>query len=632
MKNIIIGTAGHIDHGKTALIQALTGTNTDSLKEEKQRGITIDIGFTYFDLPNGEKAGIVDVPGHEKFIKNMLAGVSGMDLVMLVIAADEGIMPQTKEHLDILSILRVKKGIVVLTKSDIVDDDWLEMVTEEVKEGVKGTFLEESPIVPVSSKTGDGLDLLKKEIQNQTEVIEEKKNDIPTRIPVDRVFTVDGFGTVVTGTQIEGVLKLGDEVKIYPNNIESKIRNIQVHGKDAKESYAGQRVAINLQNVKKDQISRGDVIAQKESMTETMMIDGKLELLKETNRVIENRTRVRLYHGTREVLGRVVLLDKEELRAGESGYVQYRLEENIAVKQGDYYVVRFYSPMETIGGGIVLDGQPKKHKRYKEDVLKDLKTLETGTQKDFVAMAIKKYSQNFETTKTISMKTGIKVDIFNQWTKQLEEDEEAVRLSEQVVVHQTKIEQLKKTSNEILNTYHEKYPYKNGMSKEEFRNKLLGDKSRLGDIIIGYMAEKEEIEDLGSQVKKRAHKPYYTKEQQKIYDEIKKHYEEAKYQVKQMTDIVSEFKNKEEATEIFQSIVENGEIVKIDGAIYLTKENYEKAKEAVKKYIKENGSITLGQFRDLVDTTRKYAVPILEKMDQDKITIKKEDERFLVEK
>ncbi|MGE5679044.1 MAG: selenocysteine-specific translation elongation factor, partial [Pseudomonadota bacterium] len=347
MKNVIIGTAGHIDHGKTTLIKALTGRDTDRLREEKERGISIELGFTYFDLPSGRRAGIIDVPGHEKFIKNMLAGAGGIDVVVFVIAADEGVMPQTREHLNILSLLKVKKGIIALTKKDMVDEEWLDMIIEQVRDEVQDSFLKDAKIIPVSSTTGEGLKELIAEIDTVTEVVEEKDTHEVFRLPVDRVFTITGFGTVVTGTLISGSISEGDRVEIYPGRSETRVRSIQVHEKSVKTAYAGQRVAVNIANVKLDEIARGDILAKPGSMEPTMMLDARLEMLKSDDKSIDNRDRLRFYHGTSEIMCRVVLLDREELEPGDSAFVQLRLEEETACMKGDRFVIRTYSPMLT---------------------------------------------------------------------------------------------------------------------------------------------------------------------------------------------------------------------------------------------------------------------------------------------
>lgn len=333
MKHFIIGTAGHIDHGKTTLIRALTGRNTDRLKEEQNRGISIELGFTYFDLPSGKRAGIIDVPGHEKFIKNMLAGVIGIDIVLLVVAADEGIMPQTAEHLAILDLLGINKGIIVITKTDLVEDEWIELIEEDIYEEVESTFLEGSPIVRVSSTHKSGIDELIKLIDEFSDIIEERDTKDMPRLPVDRAFSISGFGTVVTGTLLSGRLNLGDEVQIFPGNTTSRIRSLQVHDEDAEVAYGGQRVAINLAGVKREEVERGSIIAPINSMKSSMMVDVKVKVLKSADRSIENRTRLHLYIGTREVLCRIALLDKDQVNPGEEAYAQLRLEEEIVSKE-----------------------------------------------------------------------------------------------------------------------------------------------------------------------------------------------------------------------------------------------------------------------------------------------------------
>lgn len=333
MKHVIIGTAGHIDHGKTTLIRALTGRNTDRLKEEQKRGISIELGFTYFDLPSGKRAGIIDVPGHEKFIKNMLAGVMGIDIVLLVVAADEGVMPQTSEHLAILNLLGIEKGFVVITKSDLVDEEWLELVKEDVTDEIRGTFLEGAPIIPVSSTKGTGIEEVIELIDELTLKLEDREVDDMPRLPVDRVFSISGFGTIVTGTLLSGKLNTGDEIQVFPGNKIGRIRSLQVHDEDTSTAYAGQRVAINIAGLKKDEVDRGDVVAPVDSMRETLMLDVKVKLIKGIERSIENRTRLRIYIGAKEALCRIILLDKDVLNPGEEAYAQLRLEEEIVAKK-----------------------------------------------------------------------------------------------------------------------------------------------------------------------------------------------------------------------------------------------------------------------------------------------------------
>ena len=363
MKQVVMGTAGHIDHGKTQLIKTLTGIDTDRLKEEKERGITIDLGFAHLTYEDGTEVGVIDVPGHERFVRNMLAGVGGIDLVMLVIAADEGVMPQTREHLAICQMLQVKEGLVALTKADLVDEDWLELVSEDTREFLKGTFLEGKPIVPVSAKTGQGLDELKRVLQGLVARVPPKQLQGKFRLPVDRVFTIRGFGTVVTGTLFSGTIRVEDRIEIYPKGIEAKIRGVQVHNASVPEAVAGQRTAINLQGIDKVEVERGDVLGHAGEFAPTFMLDAVLQHLSDAPRPLRHRARVRLHVGTSEIMGRVILLDRDELAPGEEAYVQLRLEEPAIVLPRDRFVIRSYSPVQTIGGGMVLDAQPAKHRR-----------------------------------------------------------------------------------------------------------------------------------------------------------------------------------------------------------------------------------------------------------------------------
>ena len=474
MKNIIIGTAGHVDHGKTALIKALTGIETDRIKEEKKRGITIELGFAYLDLPDGEKAGIIDVPGHEKFVKNMLAGAGGIDLALLVVAADEGFMPQTREHLGILSLLNISEGIIVVTKKDLVDEDWLEIVCDEIREEVKGTFLENAQMIPVSSYTGEGIEELRQAIFALIDKNSQiKKLDIPPRIPVDRIFSVEGFGTVITGTLIDGTLKVGDPVTVYPSRLETRVRNLQVHSHDVQEAYAGQRVAVNLAGLKKTDLNKGDVVAAPNSMHTTMMIDIKLTILKDCQREILNATRLHLYHGARDILCKVVLLDRDSVSAGESCYAQLRLEEEIAVKTGDRFVLRFYSPLETIGGGVILDSNPFKHKRNDPAVLQSLDIKENGSDRDKISAALRDYSSRFETLDFLQIQTGIPKEQFDQQVQKLVKDKAAFKVSDNIVIHADYLNKLKDSAVKLLTAYHQENPLREGMKKDEFRNKLI---------------------------------------------------------------------------------------------------------------------------------------------------------------
>ena len=376
MKQIILGTAGHIDHGKTSLIKAISGTDTDRLKEEKERGITIELGFAALDLPSGQHLGIVDVPGHEKFVKNMVAGATGIDIVVMVIAADEGVMPQTREHMEICTLLGVEYGLVAVTKIDMVDEEWLELALEDIRDFVKGTFLEDASVAAVSSTTQEG-------IPEFIDILDELAAKIPDRppsdlfrLPIDRVFTMKGFGTVITGTLISGQVKVGEQIMIYPSGITSKVRGIQVHNKSADHASAGMRTAINFQGLEKEAIRRGEVLSKPGNLVASYMADVYLQYLASNKKPLKNRTRVRFHTGTSEVLGNVILLDREELAPNESAVVQLRLDAPVALVKDDRFVIRSYSPVYTIGGGKVLNPIPPKHKRFKPEVVDGLKALE----------------------------------------------------------------------------------------------------------------------------------------------------------------------------------------------------------------------------------------------------------------
>ena len=386
MKHVIIGTAGHVDHGKTLLVKALTGIDTDRLVEEKKRGITIDLGFAHLDFEDGTQAGLVDVPGHEKFIKNMLAGAGGIDLAMLVVAADEGFMPQTVEHLGILSLLGIREGLVVITKADMVDPEWVEMIAEDVRERVKGTFLEGKPIMAVSAYTGQGIAELRQHLHKLVKDAAEKNLRTPFRLPVDRVFSVDGFGTVVTGTLIEGSVRKDEIAELVPSGLRAKVRSIQVHGKDTDTACAGQRVAMNLAGLKKTDVQRGDTVARPDTVKTSRMLDVRLQNLKNSQRTILTQSQVHFYHGASVMLAKVVLLDRESLLPGDSCYAQLRLTEPLASKRGDRFVIRFYSPLETIGGGVILDEVPLRHKAGDSAVLEALAIRESGSGNQFLCL------------------------------------------------------------------------------------------------------------------------------------------------------------------------------------------------------------------------------------------------------
>jgi selenocysteine-specific elongation factor len=635
LKNVIVGTAGHIDHGKTTLIKALTGRDTDRLKEEKERGISIELGFTWFDLPSGRRAGIVDVPGHEKFIKNMLAGVAGIDVVILVIAADEGVMPQTKEHLNILTLLQVKRGIIALTKKDAVDEEWLELVIEQVRDEVQGTFLEDANIIPVSSIKGDGLKCLIDEIDAIAESTEDRKDSGILRLPIDRVFTIAGFGTIVTGTLVSGSISEGDRIEILPQKLEARVRSVQVHETSVKTAYAGQRVALNIANVKVDEIERGNVLSNPEVMVSTMMVDARIEMLKDAERSIDNRDRLRLYHGTSEVMCRVVLLDREELGPGENAFVQLRLEEQIACQKDDRFVIRTYSPMVTIAGGTVLDSNPPKRKRFKEEVIEELKIKEKGSPEDIIEQYINNQSARYPERKDIIKMTGnMSESYFDGLINQLVNNRSVVEFKlgdENYILHSNFLKEMEAKIFDTLDIFHKKNPLKIGMSKEELKSKVMDNtKQKLSDSLFTYFTTLNIIKLESQYVSLESFKVEFNKMQLQIKEYLISKFYNNKFNPPKLSDIIVEKKyNENQLRMVFNALLETNALIKVDEDIYFTFEAYSEAVSIVKDYIKQNKSIVLGQFRDLLGTSRKYAMALLDYFDQTKITKRVEDKRIL---
>lgn len=627
MKNIIIGTAGHIDHGKTTLIKALTGRNTDRWEEEQRRGITIDLGFTYFDLPGGDRAGIIDVPGHEKFINNMVAGVVGMDLVLLVIAADEGIMPQTREHVDILHLLGIEKSIIVLNKCDLVDEEWLELVEEEVREELAGTFLEHAPVAKVSAATGQGLEELIQIIEKMTEddLTPKDIHTIP-RLPVDRVFTLSGFGTIITGTLVSGTIHKEDTLEMYPVGKECKIRSIQVHGTDRDVCYAGQRVAINLSNVKKKEIARGCVLAPKNSMKNTDLLDVKLNVLDSSMRVLTNHSRLHFFTGTSEILCRAVLLDKEEIGPGESGYVQLRLEEEIAVRRGDKFVVRFYSPMETIGGGVILEPNPGVKKRFHQDVIDELKRKESGSVADVIELHIREHGKTLITLAELAKMTALS-------EQEIREAAEELKSQGQIQEFQLKkdtwfwhADSRRAATEEILaalTAYETKYPYRYGMKKAEVQG-IYFQKIRpnLFDRIIEFLEEEGCVKREGEFLCT----PDYQVRKDGVFDQVSSvlldTFKKARFDFVRYSEISLPKVERETGDDILNILLVEGSVVKVTEDMYTLKEYMEEARQAISAHLADDPVITIAQVRDMFQTSRKSAKPILEYMDSIKVTKK----------
>lgn len=627
MKNIIVGTAGHIDHGKTTLIKALTGRNTDRWEEEQRRGITIDLGFTYFDLKNGDRVGIIDVPGHEKFINNMVAGVVGMDLVLLVVAADEGIMPQTREHMDILGLLGIKKSILVINKCDLVDEEWLELVEEEIQEELEGTFLEGAPVVKVSAATGQGLDELTDTIQQlmSDEVVAKDTQTIP-RLPIDRAFTLSGFGTIITGTLISGTITREDVLEMYPIGKECKIRNIQVHGQNQDKCYAGQRVAINLSNVKKKEIRRGCVLAPKNSMKNTDLLDVKLKVLEDSMRILTNHERLHLYTGTSEILCRAVLLDKEQIGPGEEGLVQLRLEEEIAVKRGDRFVVRFYSPMETIGGGIVLEPNPVRKKRFDAQAIEELKKKESGSLGDVMELQIKEHGDTMITLAELAKVMAHSVDELKEYLEELEESGTIFVFpmkKDTYLWHRDSEFAVRQKIEETLQKYHSEHPYRYGMKKAEIHNTFL---KKIKPNIFDAYIERMTRENVYGRREEYLSLPGYEVPKDAMYLQTEKliedTFEKAGYDFVRFSEIDFGKIPRQTAEDVVLMMIDEGKVLRINEEMFTMKHLMDEAKEKIQNHLKGENLITIAQVRDMFSTSRKSAKPILEYMDSIKVTKK----------
>ena len=631
MKYIILGTAGHIDHGKSTLVKALTGTDPDRLKEEKERGITLDLGFASLDLPNGNRLGIVDVPGHEGLIKNMLAGVGGIDIVMLVIAADEGIMPQTREHLAICDLLQVKKGLIVLTKMDMVDKDWLALVQDDVRSFVKGTFLEKSPLVPVSSKTGENLPLLVQELAKLSNEVSPKSSNGILRLPIDRVFTMKGFGTVITGTLLSGTISIDQEVEILPRALRTKVRGIQSHNQAAQRSIAGQRTAINLQGVEKDQLSRGDTIVSAGYFTPTKTLDAKLVLLKQAPRGLKTGSRIRFYNTTQEAIGRITILGQNSLAPGEEAAVQLRFERPVIVQQGDRFILRFYSPMETLGGGSVLNPHPKRHKqKTMEGSLRNLAVLEKGTLDERLALLISGSGlAGMEEAEVIGAIAADKPDIASALAA-LSQKKTVLRV-DTVYVHASHLGTLEEKIADLVTRFHKENPLKPGPDKEELKGMLrMRISPKVLALAIDGLVKKKMIEVDASKLRL----PGFKAASGKVSDEVKNRIVDAIKKGGTQPPVREELPalfniSEKDAKDLLKLLADEGRTVRINDSLHLDRDIVETIKADLRKYLEEKKEITMAEFRDIAKTSRKFAVPIMEYFDSQKLTQRVGDKRVL---
>ncbi|MFC2470980.1 MAG: selenocysteine-specific translation elongation factor, partial [Lachnoanaerobaculum gingivalis] len=630
-------TSGHVDHGKTCLIKALSGFDTDRLKEEKKRGITIDLGFA--NLPNdaGLHIGIIDVPGHEKFVKNMLAGIGGIDLVLLVVALDEGVMPQTIEHFEIIKMLSIKRGIVVLTKSDLVDDEWADIVEEDVKKLVKGSFLENAPFIRVSSYTSKNIAKLNEMIINMVSDIGDRKNDPELfRLPIDRVFTMEGFGTVITGTLQEGSVSLGDEIMLYPKEKLLKIRGIQSHGQKEEKAFAGQRVALNLLNIRKEELERGDILAYKNSIIKTKLIDVWIELFSTSSRELKNGDRVHLNYGSKQTIAKVVLLSKSSLKAKEGDYAQLRFDEEVCIKRNDRFIVRFLSPVESFGGGRVIDTIPLKHKRMDEAVLKVCEEKASADIEKIAAIKIKEESHKYYNRQDYASILNVSSIELKQILDKLLEDRLIIELSDASLIHIDYFNRVSEYSKELLDEFHKEKPITEGMDKEEFKSRLT-EKFRLTDpkksaLLLAEMVRRKILKTRDKYVSNSGFIVSYSKELSGMQETIRQKYIKAGIEAPATNDVVADIKDSKKARQIIEDMHKSGELIKISPAAYMYSEAYEKVLESIKTLAgqSEDNTFSLAEFRDAHATSRKYAMAVLEYLDKKKITKLVGDRRVLL--
>ncbi len=639
--DIIVGTAGHIDHGKTALVKALTGVDADRLPEEKQRGITIDIGFAELDLGD-LRIGFVDVPGHERFVKNMLAGASGIDLVLLVVAADSGVMPQTREHFEICRLLEIKSGLIVLTKTDLVDAELLELVNLEVAELVGNSFLEHAPVVEVSAKTGAGIEELKSKLKLIAAKIPIRKNETIARLPVDRAFSIKGFGAVVTGTLVSGEIAETQELELLPNGRKVRVRGLQTHGKAVKSAHAGQRTAVNLGGIEHSEIERGMVLAENGILRPTQIFDAEIEVLKDAKKSLKSRQRVRIHIGTIEALARIqVLNEANEIEHGERDFVQLRLEIPIVCIPNERFILRSYSPQITIAGGKVLDNNAVRHRRKDaENVVKYLQNLVDADTQNDKAKVVKLYLEtagehglNFN---DLQAKTGWRGEILK---KSLTENIEkrAVIDAEKSLIARNPFESLKTQTLNEIESFHKKEPLAKGILRETLREKIFAHLPPENfRAVLESLQRDNKIASEKDIVRAAAHNLELSNDEKVLREKLERHYRAAKLEAPKLEDaLIESIKgtklNREHARKIFQLLLNSGELVKISDEFYFARTEISALIEKLKAYAETSADrlIDVPKFKEIAGISRKYAIPLLEYFDREKITRRAGDKRLI---
>ncbi|EAT14866.1 selenocysteine-specific translation elongation factor [Desulfuromonas acetoxidans] len=620
-RNIIIGTAGHVDHGKSELIKALTGVQTDRLKEEQQRGISIDLGFAAFDLPNGDHAGVIDVPGHEKFINNMLAGIGGIDLVLLVIDCNEGVMPQTHEHLQILNLLQIPQGIIVMTKVDLADEEWIDIVEEEVREEVAGTFLEKAPMCRVSSITKQGIPQLIDAVVDAVKDLPQRDSDGPMRLPIDRHFSVAGFGTVVTGTLLTGQVSVGDTVEVLPPGEKVRIRDVQVHGKKQLTAQCGQRVALNLAGLERDVLQRGCVISTPGIFEQTSRIDARLTLLDDAPRPIKFRDPVHFHLGTARVVGLVALLDRDELQPGESALVQIHLDKPMVAHRQDRFIIRSYSPVTTIGGGLVIDPGPEKHKRFRPEVMKAIEELESG-ESSFLLQKLTELQ--CARVKDLEQLSGMGRERITSHLEQLAQEGKVYLLSDQWLPASL-VRAFEGQLVDLVTQGHDDKPLLPGTLHATLKSRLP---KRLSPKAFDALLTRTPLQRVGEWVQSEGFQPNPTDTQRQDLERIEEAYRAAGVQAKGRRDMLDRLGFSEEQLEDYLGyLFFNGRLIKLTEDTFFHHSSYRLAVEKLVAYFADNQSLTLGEYRDLLGSARKPVQALLEHFDDLKYTMRKDDAR-----
>jgi len=629
-KHVVVGTAGHIDHGKTSLVKALTGIDTDRLPEEKARGITIDLGFAFLEEPGGLTIEIVDVPGHERFVKNMLAGVGGIDLAMLVIAADEGVMPQTREHLAICSLLHIKAGLIALTKADMVEPDWLELVREDVAGAVRDTFLGGAPILPVSAKTGQGLDELRAALRTLAQSVPQRGTDQLPRLPIDRVFTVRGFGTVVTGTLTAGGLGVDDRVEVFPRKTEAKIRGLQTHGHPVTSARAGQRTAVNLQGLERAAIDRGDVVGLPGTLVPSMLVDGTLELLKDAARPLRSRARVRFHVGTSEIMARAILLDRTELAPGEESFARFRLEGQLVARPGDRFVVRSYSPVVTIGGGTLLDVDPPRFKRRGPALVAHLTLLQTGDPEAVLEEHVRHVGAAGVRLATLAGRVPFGPAQLKGLLDALQGAGRVIAVDRDWFIHPESFARLSTLVVDTLTAFHHAGPLKPGMSREELRSRAGSADERVFAFLLSALGADGTVKTERDKVRLASHEVRLSPDQQRIVDRLEDDFLRAEAAPPSAEEALGRAGlGGDDEHELFQVLVQAGKLVRVKESLFFHARALDTIQTKLVTLLRERKEIGPADIKDLLGISRKYAIPLLEFFDQRRVTARVGEKRIL---